>query len=212
MHSATVLLSSVVLASFVLQLAEGHGEVLKPYSWSDAGGKWVPGMENPCPLVTGVGKIEGRDGNTTEVIQDFITAPANWSMACYWYTNYTEIPGEITLDPSMRTFPQLEEYGDTFFDKNPWMSPGSAPIFTPCGLLGGNPLGPGSPIEFFPNAGWRGPSAEDYYMSPGFPDVVSTDWKAGSVVETAWAMTANHGGGYSYRPGRILAIRPYLYI
>ncbi len=39
--------------------------------------------------------------------------------------------------------------------------------------------------------GFRGPSAEDYYMSPGFPEVVSTDWKAGSVVEAAWAVRQN---------------------
>ena len=28
---------------------------------------------------------------------------------------------------------------------------------------------------------------------------MTTEWKAGSVVEAAWATVANHGGGYSYR-------------
>merc|ERR1719187_1406342 len=122
-------------------------------------------------------------------------------MACYWYTNYTHIPGEVTLDPSMRTHPQLEEYGDEKYDKRPWMEPGTAPVYSPCGALGGNPLGPvGSSEEIFDNAGWSyGPLAEDYYMSPGFPDVVTTEWKAGSVVEASWWNWANHGGGYSYR-------------
>ena len=27
---------------------------------------------------------------------------------------------------------------------------------------------------------------------------VPTTWKAGSVVEVAWALAANHGGGYRY--------------
>jgi len=36
-------------------------------------------------------------------------------------------------------------------------------------------------------------------MSPGFTDLVTTEWTPGSVVEAAWAMVANHGGGYAYR-------------
>ena len=106
----------------------------------------------------------------------------------------------------MRTFPQLEDYGDKLMDKNPWMSPGSAPVYSPCGVLGGNPRAPGSSIEILDNGGWTGPYAEDHYMSPGFSDVVSTEWKAGSVVEAAFAIMANHGGGYSYRSRCILAI------
>ena len=171
MPSATVLLSSVVLASFILQLADGHGAMVKPYTWSDPG-------------------------------------PVDIGKNCYWYTNYTEIPGERTLDASMRTHPQLEEYGDKENDMHPWMAPGSAPVHSPCGALGGNPLGPvGSSEDIFDNAGWSyGPLAEDYYVSPGFQDVVTTEWKAGSVVEATWSLSANHGGGYSYRPGSILAI------
>ena len=32
-----------------------------------------------------------------------------------------------------------------------------------------------------------------------FHDVVTTEWKRGSVVDVAWGIWANHGGGYSYR-------------
>ena len=45
----------------------------------------------------------------------------------------------------------------------------------------------------------NGPLAEDYYMSPGFPHVVTTEWRAGSVVEASQLLSVNHGGGYSYR-------------
>ena len=42
--------------------------------------------------------------------------------------------------------------------------------------------------------GW-GPDARVYR----FRDVVATEWKRGSVVDVAWSIWANHGGGYSYR-------------
>ena len=40
-----------------------------------------------------------------------------------------------------------------------------------------------------------GPDARVYR----FRDVVETEWQRGSVVEAAWGIWANHGGGYSYR-------------
>merc|ERR550519_988674 len=93
-----------------------------------------------------------------------------------------------------------------YSSKNPWYSPGSAPVYSPCGVAGGNPIGcpEGSKNQKFGDechrGGWAyGPKAEDYYLAPGFPDVVTTEWKAGDVVEAAWGMSANHGGGYTYR-------------
>ena len=97
------------------------------------------------------------------------------------------------------------------------MSPGSAPVYSPCGVYYGNPYGcskaplgevslevikSGVIEEECPNGLGvfaYGPFAEDYYMSPGFPDVVTTEWKAGSVVDVAYHLAANHGGGYAYR-------------
>ena len=133
----------------------------------------------------------------------------------YWFNNFTFIPGEPTLDPSMISIPQLwsnsslaNQVGVHAYSKrNPWFSPGSAPHYSPCGVAGGNPTGcpKGSKDqkigdECGPQGGWAyGPKAEDYYIAPGFPDVVTTEWKAGDVVEVAWGMTANHAGGYAYR-------------
>jgi len=187
MHSFSIL-SVAVLAGFILHPAQGHGSMVKPYSWVDTGGN--VGMEpySSC--------LAGRE-------IDVGIPNYGQGVACFWFTNYTFIPGEKTLDPSMSTWPQLFDYG--YYDKNPWMAPGSAPIFSPCGAGGGNPNGcpEGSSQDIgedCPGGGWSyGPLAQDYYMSPGFPDVVTTEWKAGSVVEAAWATVANHGGGYAYR-------------
>lgn len=176
-----------LLGSLIPQTAEGHGSMVKPYSWIDTGGNI--GMES---------FMSCNAGFDVPVAPDF-----RMGAACLWFNNFTLIPGEPTLDPAMLTHPQFVQWG--MMEKNPWMSPGSAPLFSPCGVAGGNPNGcpPGSSQEFgeyCPNAGWAyGPLAEEYYISPGFPDVVTTEWKAGSVVEAAWAIIANHGGGYSYR-------------
>ena len=64
--------------------------------------------------------------------------------ANYVYTNYTFIPGEPTLpdemyDTNCATCPSIEEIKSR---KNPWASPGSAPVYGEgCGANGGNPNG-----------------------------------------------------------------------
>merc|ERR1719221_594864 len=81
----------------------------------------------------------------------------------------------------------------------PWRAPGTARVDSPCGILGGNRGGcpDGSPShEGCAGGGWgRGPDAR----SLNYPDVVTTEWERGSVVEAIWGLEANHGGGYSYR-------------
>lgn len=96
----------------------------------------------------------------------------------------------------------------------PWRAPGSAPLQSPCGVAGGNGRGFTALVgELFTQSaklkdmegglmqqtddggyGW-GPDARHYK----FHDVVETAWQRGSVVDVAWGIWANHGGGYSYR-------------
>ena len=124
---------------------------------------------------------------------------------CFWFTNDTFIPHSATLDNSLRTYRNVEifpGYGPLDYTKNnPWRSPGSAHVHSPCGNAGGNPNGCpiGAPRnEGFdcPGGGWsHGPNAENY----PFEDVPITEWSIGSVVEVGWGIIANHGGGYSYR-------------
>lgn len=75
----------------------------------------------------------------------------------------------------------------------PWRAPGSAPVAgSGCGVAGGGDV-------WNANGGWpaRGMSqGQDPLTLPAGPQ---TNWTAGSTVEVAWGMWANHGGGYSYR-------------
>lgn len=78
---------------------------------------------------------------------------------------------------------------------NPWCAPGSSPITGPCGTGGGGtkfmPIRQGVPPVGFK----MGDDARILKELDG----PKTIWKAGSIVETQWAISANHGGGYQYR-------------
>jgi len=148
-----------------------HANMVWPYSWFDAGGTLgiTPGMQ--C----------GAGGEI---------------LSCNWFTNFTFISGPPTLPDEMRTFQDTD--GNDWTVTHPWRSPGSAPLLSPCGVGGGNPDGcpVGGPEGSCPGGGFAyGPYAE--YVA--FPDVRITEWQIGSLVEVGWSITANHGGGYSYR-------------
>merc|ERR1711936_628815 len=102
---------------------------------------------------------------------------------CMWFSNYTFISGPPTLPEDMRSFQDMyiEGLGNCDWTKtNPWRSPGSATLYSPCGVGGGNP---------------DGCAAEDVE----WPEAVTTEWKLGGTAEVGWGIIANHGGGYSYR-------------
>lgn len=86
----------------------------------------------------------------------------------------------------------------------PWRSPGAAHIDSPCGVFGGNfhgCPGVGKNPAFYPfgdcpgGGSSYGPKGETL----NFPDLAETAWAPGSEVEVGWSVSANHGGGYSYR-------------
>ena len=116
---STTILGSAVLASVTLHLGECHGGMAKPRTW-----------------------LQPR--TMADSLYACTTTPTEFetkTSGCFWFTNFTMIPGERTLDPSLRSFPQLEGYGDPAYDDHPWMAPGSAPVYSPCGAFGGNPYG-----------------------------------------------------------------------
>ena len=166
----------------------GHGAMVWPYNWQDKNGE--VGLE-PYGYLT-LGSVS-------------------------WFTNWTFIPGEATLDPDLLTAPDCQEGRwdtkhclDTFgtgYDicpawcpmdpgRNPWMAPGSAPVDSPCGVLGGNPRG-------CPEGAWPPPKECPGGGSPygpdalviNFPDVMTTEWRAGESATVGWGFVANHGGG-----------------
>jgi len=111
--------------------------------------------------------------------------------------SFLKIEKKESAPVTSNEIPPLEDY----FSNHPWRAPGSAPVHSPCGVLGGNPAGcpadaPYGEGNTCPGGGFGyGPKAENY----PFRDVVTSKWKPGSVVEVGWGIIANHGGGYSYR-------------
>merc|ERR1719348_343382 len=174
----------------VLPLVAGHGNMVWAPVWWDRAGH--------VGLKSGQHCTAGAEYNFGE------GDPFKTGVNCMWYTNYTFIPGEATLEPGLKTFPKIESMLANWTAKHPWMSPGSAPVFTPCGAAGGNPYGcpegsqpgPGADCgQPYGGAFAYGPKAEDY----GFQDVVTTAWTAGQKALVGWGQIANHGGGYQYR-------------
>lgn len=79
---------------------------------------------------------------------------------------------------------------------NPWRAPGTAPVTDPCGMAGGGQKkgdpGNGGVAPPGHTLGELGSTLKPLTAGPA-------NWKPGSVVEVAWAIDANHGGGYQYR-------------
>jgi len=80
---------------------------------------------------------------------------------------------------------------------NPWCAPGSAGVMDPCGVAGGD--------QVQGAAGNGGDSPPGYALGhrgsalPPLKGIKPPVWKVGDAVDVAWAIVANHGGGYQYR-------------
>ena len=187
----------VLLIAFVHQSA-GHGSMNTPPAWQDRDGKYQHvGGRSPagCTGVEAPGEVEHAQGCAYESYSNhtFIdgppTIPRNSSLL-----TYKDACGQGNDDCCK--FPTISACDWT--QKNPWRHPGTAPIFSPCGIDGGNPQGcpAGNPKgDGCARGGYgRGP---DSRMLPD--NTKPAIWNIGAQVEVAWAITANHGGGYSYR-------------
>lgn len=81
---------------------------------------------------------------------------------------------------------------------HPWRFPGSAPVEDPCGISGGwyTPCEAGAGCV-------PGPGVPQGVLGSDSPFAAKlleqTQWVVGSVVEVAFGISANHGGGYQYR-------------
>jgi hypothetical protein len=115
--------------------------------------------------------------------------------ACFWFSNNVEIPGPITLPNSMRTINMnITGQPQDVYAKTPWRAPGTAPVYgSGCGAAGGGPT-------FYANGGQPPQGIAQGLDGLNMPKVgAPAVWKKGSEVDVAWAISANHGGGYSYR-------------
>lgn len=115
---------------------------------------------------------------------------------CFWFSQIVEIPGIPTVNESKyRTINvDISDGSDKDFTKTmPWRAPGSAPVHGHgCGVAGGSNI----PRD---NGGIPPPWIKQGVDGITLPKSSAVRWKRGSTQEVAWAMLANHGGGYSYR-------------
>lgn len=112
-----------------------------------------------------------------------------------WFSQPTVIPGEPTLDDEQfRTYNVKVSSGSHDWSRRmPWRAPGHAPVLgSGCGLAGGNAL----PL---PNGGQAPSGVPQGFDGLHLPETQATIWRKGGVAEVAWAIMANHGGGYSWR-------------
>ena len=184
-------------------LVSGHGNMVQPMAWWDEneiGWAWDEKGHNTkigcgvldLPTDTEFNDATGKDADCME----------------YWFSSEVEIPGNATLPVEMSQ-PEVTCKGqaggdDDNYKRYPWQAPGTAPVYGPCGALGGKPNGCNDDGEgdfgdccFGQNCGFfaLGDNAENYQ----WPDMPVTEWISGSYQEVAWYVNANHAGGYSYR-------------
>ena len=160
-------LSFLCLLFLYVIFVSGHGNMVWPPVWQDAGGKW--GLTPMGQFVIGGDIFFEYEGQP-----DFEKS----GVVTLWYTNYTHITIEPTIEDHMRTFPNIEPGTEEFIAHNPWMAPGSAPVYSGCGIAGGNPdgcgkpMGPGQDCGDYKGGFSFGPRAEDY----DFTDIFTTEW------------------------------------
>jgi len=112
---------------------------------------------------------------------------------CYWFSNNIEIPGKETLRMDQRSV-QLNVTGVAdVYKTSPWRAPGTAKVFgSGCGVAGGSDT-------YYANGGWPPKGIKQGFDGVDLPKMEPVVWTRGSKVEVAWSISANHGGGYSYR-------------
>ena len=119
--------------------------------------------------------------------------------ACYWFSNNVEVSTGSTLPTSMRSVePEVTGGKYDVFSTSPWRSPGKAPVYgSGCGVAGGHPT------DAYANGGQPPKNVAQGFDGAKLAPVASTlgpaRWVRGGTAEIAWAVSANHAGGYAYR-------------
>ena len=189
------------LLAGLLPSALGHGAVQLPPSWHNTGGVYSTFLQPGEAHQPGAGD-QNAQGCTRKHAPGQLEAAQG--CAAEWYTNYTFAnPGEpgswtgpigkgeptIPRDSSLRTYQDwnfVDNKACTFKDgpacadwtaHNPWRAPGTAPVWSPCGIDGGNPggcrFGAKSPYGCAGGGYAFGPDARNFT----FPNVVKTTWE-----------------------------------
>ena len=111
----------------IFALVNGHGNMFSPKIWFDRGG---------TNLQIGCGVLDLPDN-------EYSQTHGGKSPDCLqmWYSNKVKIPGQPTIpeDMAQNDIKCVGQAGAK--NDHPWNAPGTAPVFGPCGTLGGNPFG-----------------------------------------------------------------------
>jgi len=196
---------SCLLLAGLTHMVHGHGQMVIPFTWHDTERVGMDHVGVGChipelpPSNSDWPNIHGRKLCQVE-----------------WFANNTWIPGRPTI-PDWMIREDDAGHGQNHVPNKPWYSPGSAPIFSPCGTQGGNPYGcrddpseqfgdccsyDASPTHYHCGGFAFGQDAEDF---SDWPQAANTVWESGSVQDVAWWVGTNHGGGYAYRICRVPA-------
>merc|ERR1712179_73069 len=147
----TMILNLVLGALIPTISVSGHGNMVWPPTWQDAGGRIgvSPGMN--CAA----GYEYFFDGDQ-----------AKSGAICLWYTNYTMKEGETTIDESLRTFANIEPMYEDYVKNNPWMAPGSAKVFSGWGMAANHGGGYSYRLCKIPEEGVSGLTEECFQKTP----------------------------------------------
>jgi len=97
--------------------------------------------------------------------------------------------------------------GDDVYMWNPWRAPWTAPVKDACGMAGGSwNVTPGDATVFATTKFARQGDHGSTVLKPG---PAGATWVAGSVVEVAWAIRYNHGGGCGGTPSNSGRVKRY---
>ena len=125
--------------------------------------------------------------NCTSTGKYLYAAPSDYPEGCTPMEPTNNEPAHRSWDPHGHS-----KHGD-FTKHNPWRAPGHAPVVDPCGDASG----------YLPGAQKGAAIPEGYAAfsrgSEVLPEGDVTVWRSGGSAEVAWAIAAQHGGGYSYR-------------
>ena len=196
-----------VVLPFLLSSVSAHGGILWPPIWQDGVGLAIEDLKDHSvhsdPLVK-----DPNSGLTIWHSNQWLTDQA--------YTGGIgdEFMGTGPLtNKENKNLKNHDRCKDTCVRKrNPWAAPGITPsLGGGCGIFGGNPDGcpahkdtrpPGSDCGQEEPVG-RGKRGTTSFGTDArlieFPQMITTEWKIGSVEDVAFTTRGSHKGGYTYR-------------
>jgi len=186
---------AVLIATFVTQIS-GHGSMNIPPSRNAGADATTKNTNNGCQASACMWFSQGCFIGCANCTDDYnqVHQTDGWDdFGTNDFANPCGSKMRQTLPKQYETYPIPS---GVWAANHPWRAPGSAPVLDSCGLSGGS---------YRDN--WRaaGNGKDTIVHRQGFPGTLlppvkaKTVWKAGSVVEVAFGLLVNHGGGYIYR-------------